>query len=370
VKTYEFHNDVNNQDLSFQVGYNGGMKTYTRREFLKMQGLAMSGMVLNSARNPLLTGKESIGEKTVGRVTIASVSVYSKPWDKSPILYQRFRDEIINLYDSVESSYGPDYNPRWYRVWRGYVHSARIQIVKTRLNPIADKLPEAGQIGEITVPVAFPLHYDLKDKWTRIYPLYYASVHWITDIIEGPDQTSWYQITEAWSKDKFYVPAEMVRLIPSEELSPLSPEIPPEKKWIDISISRQTLIAYEDGKEVLNTLVSTGLGKEVPGQLPWRTPIGEHHVMSKMPSQHMGDDPITSDVSGYVLPGVPWVSYFHESGVALHGTYWHDNFGVPMSHGCVNMRPEDAKWIFRWTTPAPVADKREIRGLGTVVLVH
>jgi lipoprotein-anchoring transpeptidase ErfK/SrfK len=296
--------------------------------------------------------------------------VYKEPWDESKIVYQRNRNELVNLYEPVVSKHGPAYNPNWYRVWRGYVHFARIQIVKVRLNPVVNKLPEKGQLGEITVPVTYPLAQGLKNTWTQLYPLYYQSVYWITGITEGPDKSPYYQITEAWSKNKYYVPAEHVRLIPPEEITPLSPDVPPEKKRIDISIGQQTLTAYEYDKEVFRTKVSTGLDKEVPGELPWRTPTGKHNVLSKMPSQYMGDDPITSDISGYALPGVPWVSYFYETGVAIHGTYWHNNYGVPMSHGCVNMRPEEAKWIFRWSTPAPKAGSRETRGLGTVVIVH
>jgi lipoprotein-anchoring transpeptidase ErfK/SrfK len=65
------------------------------------------------------------------------------------------------------------------------------------------------------------------------------------------------------------------------------------------------------------------------------------------------------DVDIYELPGVPWVSYFEPTtGVAIHGTYWHNNFGVTMSHGCINMRSEDAKWIYRWCTPSPQETKK------------
>jgi lipoprotein-anchoring transpeptidase ErfK/SrfK len=54
---------------------------------------------------------------------------------------------------------------------------------------------------------------------------------------------------------------------------------------------------------------------------------------------------------GYDLPGIGWVSYFASNGAALHSTYWHNDYGRPKSHGCLNCRPEDAKWIFRWTMP-------------------
>jgi lipoprotein-anchoring transpeptidase ErfK/SrfK len=60
---------------------------------------------------------------------------------------------------------------------------------------------------------------------------------------------------------------------------------------------------------------------------------------------------LLADADGYVLPGVPWTSFFTEVGHAFHGTYWHENFGAPMSHGCVNMRTSEANWIFRWTMP-------------------
>ena len=328
------------------------------------------GLAYPNILNPSTYHPDWAAEELVGRVAIASVSVYKQPWDKSIIVYQRNRDELVNLYEQVVSDHGPAYNPNWYRVWRGYVHSARIQIVKQRLNPVVSQLPKTGQLGEITVPVTYPLYLKAKSTWTQLYPLYYESVHWVTGIIEGPDKSPYYQVTEAWSKDKYYIRGEHIRLIQPEELTPLSPDVPPEKKRIEISIGQQTLTAYEYDKEVFRTKVSTGLDKEVVGELPWRTPTGKYNVTSKMGSQYMGDDPITSDISGYALPGVPWVSYFHPTGVAIHGTYWHNNFGVPMSHGCVNMRPEEAKWIFRWSTPVPKTGERENRGLGTVVLVH
>jgi lipoprotein-anchoring transpeptidase ErfK/SrfK len=86
----------------------------------------------------------------------------------------------------------------------------------------------------------------------------------------------------------------------------------------------------------------------------------------------MGNGVLTGAPDVYTLPGVPWTVFFHNSGVAFHGAYWHNNFGVPMSHGCVNMRPADAKWLFRWTTPLwSNEDERywEKRGYGTAVHV-
>ncbi len=67
---------------------------------------------------------------------------------KSPILYQRYRDELINVYEEVISPHGPGYNPIWYRVWRGYVHSARLQKVKFQTNPVIQDIPKGGRLAE------------------------------------------------------------------------------------------------------------------------------------------------------------------------------------------------------------------------------
>jgi lipoprotein-anchoring transpeptidase ErfK/SrfK len=85
----------------------------------------------------------------------------------------------------------------------------------------------------------------------------------------------------------------------------------------------------------------------------------------------MGGGELTDDLEAYVLPGVSWTSFFEPStGVAFHGTHWHQNFGMPMSHGCVNMRTEEARWLFRWITPSADMQKMTTHGYGTQVLVY
>jgi lipoprotein-anchoring transpeptidase ErfK/SrfK len=84
----------------------------------------------------------------------------------------------------------------------------------------------------------------------------------------------------------------------------------------------------------------------------------------------MGDGHITGSLEAYELPGVPWVSFFHETGVAFHGTYWHNNYGTPMSHGCVNMQINEAKWLFRWTLPQVQHGELLRIGAGTPVSVN
>jgi lipoprotein-anchoring transpeptidase ErfK/SrfK len=78
----------------------------------------------------------------------------------------------------------------------------------------------------------------------------------------------------------------------------------------------------------------------------------------------------TGDIasSGFDLPGVPWVLYITEGGISFHGTYWHNDYGRPRSHGCINLTPQAAKWLFRWTTPSVPHDKELIYGyVGTKV---
>jgi lipoprotein-anchoring transpeptidase ErfK/SrfK len=111
--------------------------------------------------------------------------------------------------------------------------------------------------------------------------------------------------------------------------------------------------------------VHTTEEKLAEDELPTDTPTGRFRVLTKMPCRHMGNGKLTSDPLAYELPGVPWTMIFHEWGVALHGAYWHDNFGTRMSHGCVNLRPADALWLFRWTDPVYVPGEWATQGRGT-----
>jgi len=344
---------------------------FTRRDFLKYSMLGLGSL----AFRPLFGAGEDPDSGDIARVAIYSVSVYSQPSDKSPILYQRYRDELVNIYDEIISEDGPGYNPVWYRVWRGYIHSAHMQRVKIILNPTVDnsKIPEKrGQLAEVTVPATGTMRFlPYKNSWEPLYRLYYGSTHWVKGVDTGPDGTPWYRLHDELTEVEYHVPAPHMRLIPPEEFWPISPGIDPWKKLIEVSISQQTLTAYEDGKVVLQTKVSTGIPdrRTDPGHISTDTPSGEYNVYSKMASKHMGNGQLTSDIEAYELPGVPWTTFFAPHGVALHGTYWHTNYGMMMSHGCVNLRPEDAKWIFRWTTPVTAPDTWEQTGLGTKVVV-
>jgi lipoprotein-anchoring transpeptidase ErfK/SrfK len=101
------------------------------------------------------------------------------------------------------------------------------------------------------------------------------------------------------------------------------------------------------------------------------TPLGEHTTWRKSISIHMSGG---TTGTGYDTPAVSWSTLFSGEGYAIHAAFWHNNFGVPRSHGCVNCLPEDAKWIFRWATPVNSLTEGDVvsEGLtnGTHVIVQ
>jgi len=209
------------------------------------------------------------------------------------------------------------------------------------------------------------------------YRLYYETTHWITGVDQGPDSKAWYQVTDELQPWNYWVPASHLRPITDEELSPISPDIPLNQKRIEVNLARQNLTAFEGDQAVFETRVSTGIPSSRPTSngIPTATPEGSFNIYSKMPSKHMGDGRLMQgnlNLDAYELVGVPWTMFFHrlDTGYALHGTYWHDNFGWQMSHGCVNMRNADAKWVFRWTMPANHPAEVEKTGFGTQVRIY
>ncbi len=135
--------------------------------------------------------------------------------------------------------------------------------------------------------------------------------------------------------------------------------LPTEEKWIEVDLSDQTLRAWEGTELVFETLVSTG-------KAGTPTLLGKFRVRTKIRSELMTGP-------GYYLPNVQWVQYF-VANFALHGAYWHDKWGTPTSHGCVNLRNEDAEWLFQWTSPEMPAGAQRVEASasnpGTWVIVH
>jgi hypothetical protein len=140
--------------------------------------------------------------------------------------------------------------------------------------------------------------------------------------------------------------------LPSRGLRRFEPSPPPAdlgatERWVDVDLRRQILVAFEGTHPVYTTLVSSGASAHPTGR-------GEFRVWVKLATSDMSnadDDTLDTVTHIYSVERVPWVMFFHDD-QALHGAYWHDRFGTVHSHGCVNLAPRDARWLFAWAPPA------------------
>jgi lipoprotein-anchoring transpeptidase ErfK/SrfK len=348
------------------------MKTISRRDFLKLGGLTLASLAFTSFL-PETTQFEDIDLVRVATVDPKGVVVHKEPTDESQTVRNWERDSLIHVYETVQvETHGN--NPHWYRVYGGYMNAARLQKVRVHYNVPLSIVPATKLLSELTVPYTDSYRYDKWNGWSQYFRLYYSSTQWITDVDTGPDGKAWYVVQDEADKNShYYVPTVQLRPISPEEFTPLSPDVPMGKKRIDVNLTMQTLTCYEYDRVFFTTQVSTG----VPGLMA--TPTGSFNIQDKLPSRNMStSSPLADDV--IPLVGVPWTSFifFQDrpfQGHAFHGTYWHDNFGVPMSHGCVNMRNEDALRLFRWSQPAAAFEDinkatLDVKGNGTFGDVH
>ena len=161
----------------------------------------------------------------------------------------------------------------------------------------------------------------------------------------------WYKIVfDEWLRyperlrGDWYVAADFVRVLYDEgdKTIDISKQMSISKKHIVVDRSEQKLYAYDGEELFMKTTISTGL-ELTP------TPRGVFTVFKKTPSRYMqGPLPWLVDQQVYDLPGVPWNLYFTEQGAVIHGAYWHDKFGKPYSHGCVNLSPAEAEKLYEW----------------------
>lgn len=298
-----------------------------------------------------------------GRVMDRTLWMYAEPDFQSKRLKLYWRDLVMPITNTTISEDGAAYNRVWYQVGDGgYVYSGGIQPVRTILNE-PQTIPRRGALGEVSVPFT-EARLEADQNAEVVYRLYYESVHWVAaSARNATDGSTWYTLRDDKNHTSYYVPAQHIRLLTPDELAPLSPQLPAKEKFVEVRLDDQLLMAYEKGGLVFATRVSTG-GKRLSGR--YTTPTGEFLTYHKRPTRHMAAGDIAS--SGFDLPGVPWVLYIKENGISFHGTYWHNDYGRPRSHGCINLTPQAAKWLFRWTTPTVPPDKELIYGLvGTKV---
>lgn len=147
------------------------------------------------------------------------------------------------------------------------------------------------------------------------------------------------------TRDGSYVTAGALQMV--EQRTSFPSFAKDDRKWVDVSIKEQVLVAYVGTRAVYVAQVSTGLGEMADPTKSFATVRGSFTIKSKHVTSTMTGSAQADD---YELADVPYVQYFHE-GYALHGTFWHNNFGRVQSHGCVNLTPTDAAWLFEFTDP-------------------
>lgn len=328
------------------------LSALSRRDFLRLAAYGILGLSLPDFSPNFFT--QSFDADLQGRITEKSLWMYAEPSSKSERVEMYWRDLIVPLSGAAISEDAEAYNRVWYEVGdgKGYVYSGSVQPVDTLLNEPVDEVPPGGLLGEISVP--FTDAHEEPDAGTAVaHRLYYETVHWITDAVVGSDGQTWYRLLDDKWDLYYYIPARHMRLVPDDELAPLSPDVPDSEKLIEVNLTRQLVLAYENSRLVFAARAATG-GQYRSGR--WTTPIGQFITSYKRPTRHMAAGDIASN--GFDLPGVPWVLYITKSGISFHGTYWHNDYGRPRSHGCINLTPQAAKWLYRWTAPTVKSGKQ------------
>ena len=331
----------------------------SRRDFLKLSGYGMLGVFLPGLPRFFSQHNDII---TQGRIIDNLLWSYEEPTKKSKRVKNYWHDLVVPITGTTVSEDEAAYNRVWYEVEdKGYVYSGSVQPVRTILNE-PQHISLKGALVEVSVPFT-DAYLEPSAASELLYRLYYESVHWAKASAIHADGTIWYALLDDKTGSYYYAPGKHLRLIPDGELAPLSPGIPNEQKRVEVRLKDQLLLAFERDQQVFATRVSTG-GRLRSGT--YTTPEGEYLTYHKRPTRHMARGDLAS--SGFDLPGVPWVTYIKENGTSFHGTYWHNDYGRPRSHGCINMTPQAAKWLYRWTTPSVPPEKEMIYGrVGTRV---
>ncbi len=337
----------------------------SRRDFIKLFGVGLASMGVYPKLH-FNTGADFPDYERLGRVCIiGKVEIKSAPYEGSQTVGVLYEDAVIQwLRDVVAKEPNFNYfNQRWLETLDGYIYAANIQPVKNLPNkPIDGLLPTSmgeGMWAEVTVPYADVtlVNGPSSNSWVRAridqgLPLrvYFGQVYYIDQIKTGDDGNIYYRVNPNYygGVDMFWVPAKAMHPIPPAEIAPINPEV--ENKKIVVDVSRQTLSCFEGDTEVYYCRVSTGAKYDMYGNPveKWSTPLGSFLISRKFISLQMSGG---TTGAPYDLPGIGWVSVIATGGVAIHATVWHNDFGTPKSHGCINTLPDDAKWIFQWGLP-------------------
>jgi hypothetical protein len=320
------------------------MKKINRRDFIKIGSVALINLALPKvpARAATLSYEDfQAPPAPLGRITTwGGLAIRALPSPTARWVEGKNYDDIIPLYAAVSGDAPWPSNSVWYQTEGGFIHSGYVQPVENQPSfDIVTDVPEQGFWAQVCIPIA-------EARWTPgslsvARKLYYGTVYRVIAVEQDTAGACWYRLKEGisdWSPGPYVMSTSLRRVLP-EELAAISPGKP--DKWVQIDCNVQTLTCYVNNAAVFNTPVATGLSGTP-------TPRGEFHILYKRHTRRMIGG---SDTDRYDLPGVAFPTYFTHSGVAIHGTYWHNDYGRPHSHGCVNVSHQAAQWIFRWVEP-------------------
>jgi lipoprotein-anchoring transpeptidase ErfK/SrfK len=347
------------------------MKNYSRREFLKISAFSLGALAFRPWVNWKQMQSDFPDAEQLGRNCAGGwITLRARPTTNSPEVERVYEDSVVVwLREVIGEAAGFARINRWIETPKGYLYAPNIQPVKNIVNKPVTELPTSGlgkgMWAEVTVPyVDLYLDRPACSPWLKEATsprLYYSQVMWIDDVITNSQGQILYRVNELYGNcgDIFWAAAEGFRPITKEEIEPIHPDV--ENKRVVVDLNHQVLSCYEGNDEVYFCTVSTGAKYDAQGNVveKWATPPGKHLPWRKSISIHMAGNS-TGVAGGWDTAGVPWSVFFDPNGAAIHSTFWHNAFGDARSHGCVNARPEDAKWIFRWTSPHVPYDPGDI----------
>lgn len=325
----------------------------SRRDFLKLSSLALGAAAFTTLSPTDLRLAQP--QTTLGRITIKKARVLNRPNRLAETIGFVELDDVVDVYRAVVGEGFYPHNHVWIEIPQGFVYSSWVQPVTNEPQTPAAVLPPDGFYGEVSVPFS-----DARSKADPagdiVYRLYYSAVLKIDVVSTAPDGGAWYHVEDD-QNSSYWAEGEHLRIVESDEILPITPEI--TTKRLVANVQTNWLSAYEGPTEVFRTRIASGAAFFEPdgSQQATLTPGGVHRIWSKRISRHMAGG-VTPN--GYDLPGVGWVTYFATGGASIHSTYWHNDYGRPRSHGCLNCTPAAAKWLFRWTTPAVAYDPGNI----------
>lgn len=350
---------------------------------MKLAGLGLGALAF-SPRDIVLPGPRALPQfpagDRLGRVAVTpnfySTPLMSQPNENAAKIRDLPQDAIVVWQrEVVGTNVMGRSNTRWVETPEGFVYLVDLQPVRNLPETPLTGLPQGknGFWAEVTVPYVdiqiqnAPVSPAMKFLMTNSQPirLYYGQVVWIDQVGSQDGHTVLYHVNEGAPLhgygygDTFLAEGAAFHALTEQDVAPINPTVDPATKKIviDSTGTRQTLSCYEGNAEVYFCRVSTGFVSSAEDD---STPPGDQSISWKIFSIHMAAN--TANHGGYDTMGVPWPVYFNQpAGAAIHGAFWHNDFGVRRSHGCVNVSPEDAKWIFRWTLPAISLDQSEWR---------